>query len=33
MANTGGGAAGGTPFTPVGGAKGGSGLVLIAYPT
>ena len=33
MANTGGGAAGGTPDTPKGGARGGSGLVLIAYPT
>ncbi len=33
MANTGGGAAGGTPVTPLGGARGGSGLVLIAYPS
>ena len=33
MANTGGGAAGGTTSSPKGGAQGGSGLVLIAYPT
>ena len=32
MANTGGGGAGGTPANPVG-ALGGSGIVLIAYPT
>ena len=33
MANTGGGGAGGTPVTPRGGSQGGSGLVLIAYPS
>ena len=33
MANTGGGGAGGVPATPLGGSRGGSGLVLIAYPT
>ena len=33
MSNTGGGAAGGTPYTTIGGAIGGSGVVIVAYPT
>ena len=33
MSNTGGGGAGGTPYTTIGGAVGGSGVVIVAYPT